>query len=85
MATQAEMKTDLDFHKAAKKSLQAAYIAIAEGGAQQYSIGSRSISKIDLPKIRAEIAEHDKKIAELESLMAGGSRRRAASVVIRDW
>lgn len=83
--TKAEMQVDLDFHKSAKEKLQAAYLAIAEGGVQQYTIGSRSLSKQDLTKIRQEIAEHNKAIDELTAAINGGARRRAFGVVIRDW
>ena len=61
--TKEEIKVDIEFHKSAKKSLQTAYLAIADGGVQSYSIGSRSLTKHDLEKIRAEIAGHDKAIA----------------------
>ena len=76
----------LEFHRSAVTKLRAAYLAIAEGGAASYSIGSRSISKHDLSKITAEIAEHEKQIANIEAAMQnGGKRRRAVGVVIRDW
>ena len=83
--TKSDLKTDLEYHKSAKKALQQAYIAIAEGGAQQYTIGSRSLSKLDLSKISAEIAAHDRKIGEIEAVLGGGSRRKAVGVVISDW
>lgn len=81
----AEMQADLDFHKAAKQSLQAAYLALADGGVQSYSIGSRSLTKLDLSKIREEIAEHDKAIHELTAALSGGRRRKAVGIVPRDW
>lgn len=83
--TKAEMAEKKDFHRAALDALRAAYLAIAEGGAQQYSIGSRAITKIDLPKIRAEMAEHEKQIAVLDNLMKGKGRRKAVGIVPRDW
>ena len=43
--SKAEIRYDLDFHKVAKQKLQEAYLAIAEGGVQSYSIGSRSLTK----------------------------------------
>lgn len=83
--TRAELQIDLDFHKAAKEKLQEAYLAIASGGVQSYSLGSRSLTKHDLTKIREEIAEHDKAIGELQSLLSGQRRRKAVGVVLRDW
>ncbi len=83
--TKTEIRIDLDFHKSAKEKLQTAYLAIAEGGVQSYSIGSRSLSKHDLAKIREEIAEHEKAISELTAALNGKSRRRAVGIVPRDW
>ena len=85
MKTKAEMHADLEFHKIAKKKLQEAYIAIAEGGVQSYSIGSRSLTKHDLEKIRAEIAGDDKAISELTAVLSGRGRRRALGIIPRDW
>ena len=83
--TKAEIQLDIAFHKSAKQALQQAYLAIADGGVQSYSIGSRSLTKHDLEKIRAEIAEHDKAIAELTAALNGRGRRRAVGIVPRDW
>lgn len=85
MASRAELQGDLEFHKAAKTALQQAYIAIANGGVQSYTIGSRSLTKFDLEKISEEISSHQKAISELEAALRCGSRRRAVGVVIRDW
>lgn len=75
----------LQFHKAAVKSLRAAYLALADGGVQSYTIGSRSLTKFDLGRISEEIAGHEKAISEMESVLSGGSRRRAVGALIRDW
>jgi hypothetical protein len=83
--TKAEIQLDIEFHKSAKQKLQTAYLAIADGGVQSYSIGSRSLTKHDLEKIRSEIAEHDKAIAELTAALNGRGRRRAVGIVPRDW
>lgn len=83
--TRVEMQEKVDFHKAALKSLRAAYLALADGGVQSYTIGSRSLTKFDLEKITEEIAGHEKAIREMEMVMGGGSRRRAVGAVIRDW
>ena len=83
--TKADIKIDIEFHKNAKKKLQDAYLAIADGGVQSYSIGSRSLTKHDLEKIRSEIAGHDKAIAELTAALNGRGRRRAVGIVPRDW
>ncbi len=83
--TKEEIRLDIEFHKSAKQTLQEAYLAIADGGVQSYSIGSRSLTKHDLEKIRSEIAGHDKAIGELTATLRGKGRRRAVGIVPRDW
>lgn len=83
--TKAEMQEKIQFHKAAIKSLRTAYLAISDGGVQSYAVGSRNLTKFDLPTISEEIAGHEKAIREIEAVLNGGSRRRAVGAVIRDW
>lgn len=85
MANIEEKKADLEFHKTALKSLRAAYLALVDGGVQSYSIGSRSLSKLDIGKIKEEIEYHKKEISALEAELSGRARRRAMGFVVRDW
>lgn len=57
------------------------------GGVQSYGIGSRNIARYntDLSAIRQAIKELKQEIAELESELSGGKKRRAIGVVPRDW
>lgn len=80
-----DVRNRLEFHRKASAELCKAYLALVEGGVQSYSIGSRSLTKFDLQDILDQIAEHDKKAAELEALLNGGKRRKAVGVVPRDW
>ena len=84
MASKDELLIRLDFHRAAVEKLRAAYIALADGGVSSYTIGSRSLTRLDLEKISAEIRRHEKEIDALEALIAGGKRRKAVSVLPRD-
>ena len=83
--TKAEIQEKLTFHKAALSKLREAYLALVDGGVQQYSIGSRSLTKMDLAKISGEIKANEKAIAELEAALSGRKRIRAVGVVPRDW
>lgn len=85
MASLIDMRLKAEFHRKARNTLMDAYIAIADGGVQSYTIGSRTLTKFDLPMIRKEIAEHEKTINELEAQMKGGKRRKAVGVIPRDW
>lgn len=83
--TRTDMQEKITFHRAAITSLRAAYLALANGGVQSYTIGSRSLTKFDLAKITAEIAGHEKAISEAEAALRSGYRRRAVGVIPRDW
>lgn len=85
MESKDELEKRLEFHRAAVGGLRTAYLALVSGGVQSYSIGSRSLTKFDLETIRDELKYHEKEIAALESILSGGSRRKAVGVVIRDW
>ena len=85
MANMDDLKIRLEFHRSAAQKLREAYMALVDGGVSQYSIGSRSLTKLDIKTISDEITAHEKKIAGLEAQLAGGKRRKAVGVVIRDW
>lgn len=80
-----ELTNRLEFHKAALEAAQDAYIALLKGQVQSYSIGSRNLTKFDLPKLREEIAYHQKEIKGLNAVLNGQRRRRAVGVIPRDW
>ena len=85
MASKAELRDRLEFHKASRDAAQTAYIALLNGQAQSYTIGSRSLTKFDLAELREEIAYHQKEIDCLTVELNGGRRRRAVGIVPRDW
>lgn len=85
MASKADLTARLEFHKAAKEAAQEAYIALLKGQVQSYSIGSRNLTKFDLPKLREEIRYHQKEVDGLQAELNGRCRRRAVGVVPRDW
>lgn len=57
--------------------------AILEGRAKAYAIGSRNLTRYDVPlaEVRQAIEDLEKQLDELESCHA----RRAVATVIRDW
>lgn len=85
MASRAELTARLEFHKTSMNAAQTAYIALLNGQAQSYTIGSRSLTKFDLGKLREEISYHQKEIDGLTAELNGKRRRRAVGVVPRDW
>lgn len=85
MASKEELRERLDFRKNALKAAREAYVALLAGQVQSYSIGSRNLTKLDLPKLKEEITTLEKEVDGLEAVLAGGKRRKAVGVVPRDW
>ena len=75
----------LTFHQQALDKLQAAYLALVDGGVQSYSIDDRSLTRFDLPKLMEEIRKEENEVAQLTALLSGGVRRKAFGIVPRDW
>lgn len=85
MASKTVLQARLEFKRNALEKAQAAYIALLEGGVKSYAIGSRNLTKFDLPQLEITIASLEKEIDALEEQLRGGKARRAVGVVPRDW
>jgi hypothetical protein len=55
------------------------------GGAQSYTLGSRSLTRANLSEIKQMIDTLEDEIAELEGLKAGKRPRKAVAVIPRDF
>lgn len=77
IATRTDIVRRLTFCRELLEKLYAAYDALANSGVQQYSIGSRSLTRLDIAKLMEEIRTTENEIDELENMLAGGRRRRA--------
>lgn len=80
-----ELQARLEFRKEALSKLRAAYLALLDGGVKHYLIGDRQLTRLDIEKLSKEIAEAEKEVDELESLLAGAARRKAVGMVPRNW
>ena len=86
MASKETLRLRLETKKKAMEAANAAYLALLTGQVQSYTIGSRSLSKFDLPDLEETIAKLEKEIDGLEAaLLNGGRRRKAVGVVPRDF
>ena len=86
MASKETLQQRLEVKKKALEAANAAYIALLSGQVKSYTIGSRNLTRFDLPQIEDSIAKLEKEIDELEAmLLNGGKRRKAVGVVPRDW
>lgn len=84
MAT-SELKARLEFRRTALISARAAYLALLEGQVQSYTIGTRNLTKFDIPELWETITELEKEVDELEAAVSGKKRRKAVGVIPRDW
>lgn len=66
--------------------LREAYKALITGQVQSYTIGSRSLTRLNLPDLKNEIREIETEVDGLEEqLRSGGKARKAVGVVPRDF
>lgn len=89
MASITELYERLEFRKAALKEARDAYVALLNGRAESYTIGSRSLTRLDLDKLKDHIKALEKECDSLEGQIAsygmGGKARKAVGIVLRDW
>ena len=80
-----ELRSRLEFRQSALKSARAAYLALLEGQVKSYAIGSRNLTRLDLPQLKKEIDDLEREVDELSALLKGGGRRKAVGILIRDF
>lgn len=85
MATKDELIKRRDFWQKALDAKRTAYITLLEGGVKSYQIDNRSLTRLDLDTLSAEIREDEKCIDELNAQIEGKRPRKAFGVVPRDW
>ena len=85
MATRIEIQRRLTFKREALKAAEDAYLALLKGQVQSYAIGSRNLTKFDLPELEETIAKLEREVDNLENQINGGARRKMVTVVPRDF
>lgn len=85
MASKTELRARLAFWKAALEKMQAAYLALVDGGVKSYTIDDRQLTRFDIPDLLKEIEAAEKKVDELTALLHGRSARKAFGIIPRDW
>ena len=81
MPSKTELQNRLEFREAART----AYLALLNGQAKSYTIGSRQMTRLDLPQLKKEIDDLEKEIDSLRCQIDGGRSRTAVGILIRDW
>lgn len=85
MADVTELRARLEFWKNALTKLRAAYLALVDGGVKSYTIDDRQLTRFDLPSLKDEIKEAEKKVDELTALLSNKRPRKAFGIIPRDW
>lgn len=85
MASKETIRLRLDTKKKALEAANEAYVALLSGQVQSYTIGSRNLTRLNLPDLEETIAKLEKEIDTLEEELRGGKRRKALGVIPRDW
>lgn len=80
-----EVQRQLIYWKEVRLEYEKAYLALVKSNVKYYMIDDRQLTRFDLSEIEAMMDKANKKISELESLLAGRSARRAFAVTPRDW
>ena len=71
--------------RAPSPKLRAAYLALVDGGVKSYVIDDRELTRFDLPDLKDEIEDAEKKVDELLAELNGRKPRKAFGIVPRDW
>ena len=85
MASKTEIRARLAFWKAALQKMQAAYLALVDGGVKSYTIDDRQLTRFDIPDLLKQIEAAEKKVDELTALLNGRGARKAFGIIPRDW
>lgn len=85
MPSKQDLQRRLEFREAALQAARSAYIALLNGQAKSYTIGSRQMTRLDLPQLKKEIDDLEKEIDSLRNQINGGRSRTAVGILIQDW
>ncbi len=67
------------------EALMNAYEALVSGGVKSYMIDDRQLTRFDLPVLKREIEDAEKKIDALNNQLNGQRPRKAFGIVPMDW
>lgn len=85
MASITVIKSRLAIKKEQLEAAYAAYTALLSGQVKSYAIGSRNLTRFDLPQLEETIKLLENEVDSLEEQLKGGKRRKAVGVVPRNF
>ncbi len=85
MASKTVITSRLEIKKAQLEEAYKAYIELLSGRVKAYTIGSRNLTRFDLPQLEDSIKNLEKEVDSLEEQLRSGKKRKAIGVVPRDF
>lgn len=85
MASIKILKKRLEIKNTQLENAYTAYTELLEGGVQSYSIGTRNLTKLDLPELEKIIKNLENEIEILEGQINGRKPRKAFGIIPRDY
>lgn len=85
MASRTVLKSRLETKTAQLKAANEAYTALLSGQVKSYAIGSRNLTRFDLPQLEDSIKKLENEVDSLEEQLKGGRKRKAVAVLPRDF
>ena len=85
MASKTVIRERLDIKMGQLKAAYDAYTALLSGQVKSYAIGSRNLTRFDLPQLEDSISKLENEVDILEEQLRDGSKRKAVGVVPRDF
>lgn len=86
MANRETLQQRLEIKRTQLAAAYEAYTALLSGQVKSYQIGSRELTRFDLPQLEDSIKKLENEVDNLEEqIRSGGKKRKAVGVVPRDF
>lgn len=86
MANKETLQQRLEIKRTQLAAAYEAYTALLSGQVKSYKIGSRELTRFDLPQLEDSIKKLENEVDNLEEqIRSGGKKRKAVGVVPRDF
>lgn len=85
MTSKIVITSRLEIKKAQLEEAYKAYTELLSGRVKAYTIGSRNLTRFDLPQLEDSIKTLENEVDSLEEQLRSGKKRKAIGVVPRDF
>lgn len=85
MASKTVIQSRLEIKKKQLEEAYSAYTQLLSGRVKAYTIGTRNLTRFDLPQLEDSIKKLENEVDSLEEQLRGGRKRKAVGIVPRDF